>query len=346
MELKRRLALVFAILSIGLGAGHLVQSKSANSQMAGPAEAAPPGAVKPAETAVIKPDSVQTLSAEAKPVTSKPETAELEPIVPPAELAALEDPAAPPPVATPTDITPAAPVAALPVAPATTLSAADACPVTLDLAARDSAVIAVTLLAPCHPEERVVLRHGGLAIATKTSSTGSLFIDIPALQVDATLSARLADDTTVERAISVPEAAGLTRFGVQWLADDAFQLHAFEGGADYGTSGHVSAQNPRQLVPGMPVKGGWLARLGDPGLDLPMLAEIYTFPTDGTAVNVVVEAAVTDATCQREMIGETMTMTGGDTYVTDLALAMPDCAAKGDILVLKNLVPDMKLAAK
>ena len=32
--------------------------------------------------------------------------------------------------------------------------------------------------------------------------------------------------------------------------------------------------------------------------------------------------------------------------VSELTLAMPECAAAGDILVLKNLVPEMKLAAR
>ncbi len=331
MELKRRLALVFAILSIALGAGHLVQNNPAAGKPARPAEAAasPPGKVMKAEVTAVKPSSVEMLTAEAEP--AKPALPSAKPAV---ELAPIAEKAITKPVAAPTsEILPSA-------------QQDDACPVTLDLAARDNAVIAVTLLAPCHPDERVVLRHGGLAIAAKTSATGALFIDIPALETGATLSVRLADDSTVQASIDVPEAAALSRFGVQWLADDTFQLHAFEDGADYGTPGHVSAQNPGQLLPGTPVKGGWLSRLGDPTVDLPMQAEIYTFPKGGTDVDVVVEATVTEATCGRELIGETLTMTGGASYVTDLTLAMPDCAAKGDILVLKNLVPDMKLAAK
>ena len=340
MELKRRLALVFAILSIALGAGHLVQNNPAAGKPARPAEAAasPPGKVMKAEVTAVKPSSVEMLTAEAEP--AKPALPSAKPAV---ALAALGD-------ATVPELIAEKPITKPVAAPTSeTLSSAqqdDACPVTLDLAARENALIAVTLLAPCHPDERVVLRHGGLAIAAKTSATGALFIDIPALETGATFSVRLADDSTVQASIDVPEAAALSRFGVQWLADDTFQLHAFEDGADYGTPGHVSAQNPGQLLPGTPVKGGWLSRLGDPTLDLPMLAEIYTFPKGGTDVDVVVEATVTEATCGRELIGETLTMIGGTSYVTDLTLAMPDCAAKGDILVLKNLVPDMKLAAK
>mgnify|MGYP006147623581 CR=1 FL=1 len=65
-----------------------------------------------------------------------------------------------------------------------------------------------------------------------------------------------------------------------------------------------------------------------------------------TPLRQVVEAAVTEATCGRELLGETLTSRGGAVEVAELTLAMPDCAAAGDILVLKNLVPEMTLAAK
>ncbi len=60
----------------------------------------------------------------------------------------------------------------------------------------------------------------------------------------------------------------------------------------------------------------------------------------------MVEAAVTDLTCGRELLGETLTSVGGAVMVNDLTVAMPDCDATGDILVLKNLVPDMKIASE
>jgi hypothetical protein len=77
-----------------------------------------------------------------------------------------------------------------------------------------------------------------------------------------------------------------------------------------------------------------------------MMAEVYTWPADA-AVSVVpsVEAVVTDATCARELLGETIHAADGKVTIKDLTLAMPDCDALGDILVLNNLVPDVTLAA-
>lgn len=225
-------------------------------------------------------------------------------------------------------------------------AAAPDCTPVLKLKALDHAMIGLELRAPCRPDERVVLRHGGLAITAKTSAKGALFTEIPALTAEATVAARFADDSTVEATVAVPEAAQALRFGVQWMADDGFQLHAFEGGADYGGAGHVSAATPHTPPRGGTMQGGWLVRLGDASLDPPLLAEVYTYPRDPKGVEVVVEAAVTEATCARALIGETLTMTGPTAVVTDLTVTMPDCAARGDILALKNLAPDMTLALR
>ena len=125
--------------------------------------------------------------------------------------------------------------------------------------------------------------------------------------------------------------------GVVGLADDTFQLHAFEKGAGYGQPGDVWS--------GAPVSpdGGYLVSLGDPGLDIPMLAEVYTFPTDIPA-DLTIEATVTETTCGRELLGEVLQAQAGKVTVNELTLAMPDCDALGDILVLKNPGRDTTLA--
>jgi hypothetical protein len=235
------------------------------------------------------------------------------------------------------DLQPADPAKAEPAA---------ACDTTLDLMAEANAMIGITLLAPCHPNQRVVLRHAGLAVTAQTTSTGALFTAIPALEADATVELSFADGTDASGTIAMPDVATLRRFGVQWQADDAFQVHAFENGAAYGAPGHVSAADPHRPAAGMQATGGFLSLLGDAATDNPLLAEVYTFPADLTAKpEVVVEAAVTDKTCARELLAETLSSSGGSVFVTDLTLAMPECDAVGDYLVLKNLFLDLNMAS-
>ena len=333
MDVKRKAARVIAVLAVALAAGHLAQNMGNKP------------AAKPAASAELakQPTKIETVAA-------GPETAPQSLTAKPEALAPL--PAAP--VAATVVAPLAAPVTALmapvetPVVqpPATQTSTVQACDATLDLLVEQNAMIGITLIAPCNPNQRVVLRHGGLAVTGQTTSTGALFTALPALESAGTVEASFADGTNIKGEISVPELAALRRFGVQWQSDDAFQVHAFEGGAGYGDAGHVSAVDPHRPIPGLAARGGFLSLLGDATTANPLLAEIYTFPANpGADTEVVVEAAVTDATCGRELLAETLTSTGGSVFVTDLTLAMPDCDAVGDYMVLKNLVLELNMAA-
>jgi hypothetical protein len=225
-------------------------------------------------------------------------------------------------------------------------NAAADCPVTLKIAAAPQAMIGVSVLAPCKADTRVLIDHMGLAITGRTDDAGSLFLSVPALAMDATVTAYVGDADGVSESVRIPAMATLRRFGVQWQSKDAFQLHAFENGANYGDTGHLSAADPRTPLTGAPPAGGYLTLLGDDGVALPQLAQIYTFPAGGTGnTDVVIEAAVTEDTCGRSIEGETIMTLAGEAYLTPLTLAMPDCDGVGDILVLKNLMTDLTIAA-
>lgn len=210
--------------------------------------------------------------------------------------------------------------------------ATDPCATSFEVFAEDGAMLGLTLLAPCRAGERVVLQHGGLTIAMQTLATGSLFATLPALDMAGKVEARFGDGAVLEAAAAVPELAGLRRFAVQWADADRFAVNGFEGAADFGDAGHRTVAN-----------GGVIA-LGDPALEPALLAEVYTFP-DPQSARVTVEAEVTDATCGRELTGETLYSADGAVRADDLTLAMPACDALGGFVVLNNPLPDMTLAA-
>ncbi|THD85407.1 hypothetical protein E7811_06840 [Aliigemmobacter aestuarii] len=368
MELKRRLALSAMLVAAGLATGHFVQTRAekqrlqqaaaaaaepraitavaagatAGAPFEAPAPQADAGApevavpdVPPGQTPIVEPATVAADAGDAAPIEIAALADEAAPFAPTAEPAIVL-----PPAATVTTPLPSAEPSA-PPAP----TAEGDCAILLDLVAQENAMVGLTLTAPCRPDQRVVIRHGGLVFTARTSASGSVFTSVPAMETEAAVSVLFGDGEAVEASVEAPDLAGFRRFAVQWLADDAFQLHAFEAGADYGMPGHVSATDPRQPLPGVPAAGGFLTLLGDGAVDLPMLAEVYTYPAAADVpVEVVIEAAVTEATCGRDLLGETLTSVGGESFVTELTVAMPDCDAAGDILVLKNLVPDLKLA--
>jgi hypothetical protein len=208
------------------------------------------------------------------------------------------------------------------------LEAAPVCETALTLRALPQGMMDVVLQAPCHTGQRVVLRQADLAITLKLGADGKAALVLPALTVDGVVSVLFGDGTRVQQALAMPEVATLKRFGVQWQGADAFALHAMEQGADYGQ-----------------LSGGVLTQLGDATVDNPLLAEIYTYPSQAAQPDIVVEAAILPETCGHDLLGEVLISQDGRVTATDLTLSMPDCSAVGDFLVLKNLASDMKIAA-
>lgn len=356
MDIKRSATRGIAVLIVALAAGHLVQTMAGNDkarpaasaglsvkpkdvvQTAAGSEAAKPVQPAPAESAA-------TILPEA-PLTAAKADASPEPKVPAPDQP--EAPAAKAPVdVAPVEVAPpAAPDAAAETTAPVVEATAKSCDISLLLMPEPSAMIGVTVLAPCHPDQRLVLRHAGLAVTGQTLATGAAFTSLPALNGKGEIEVYFADGARASAALPMPEVATLRRFGVQWQGDDAFQVHGFEGGATYGDPGHVSAAMPHRPLAGQDATGGFMTLLGDSTVPNPLLAEVYTYPADPAAKPaVVVEAMVTEKTCGRELIGETLNSFGGETLVTDLTLAMPDCDAIGDYMVLKNLVLDVNMAA-
>jgi hypothetical protein len=358
MNLQRKLTLIATTGAVALSAGHFVQKQADNRLAEGnlPPDvvissvtpvAAGPEAISGASPAYLPPimDTAAVPPIPTLPEEQAPPAVEMAQgqttVAPETDLSAVTVAATPS-----TSEIPVPAIAAVdatnpllaPPAPAA-VQEADSCSTQLDLIPQPGAMIGLTLLAPCHPDERVVLRHAGLAVTGKTSASGALFATIPALTAVAQVEVMFPSGEVTSAQVGMPEITKMQRFIVQWQDGDAFQLHGFENGAGYDQPGHVSAS-----YPGKAGEGAFLTLLGDSTTDLPLLAEAYTFGPDTTA-QIVLEAAVTEATCGREILGETIMAADGSVEITDLSLAMPDCSAVGDILVLKNLVQDMKLAA-
>lgn len=323
MNRKRLLASVFAIVGVAFSAGHFVQAQ-ATADAADVAEAPQAPVVK-----TVEPQAPALRVTQVSQVVTVAATAADAPAVV----------AAPVPPVLPVAVTPAPKT----VAPAQSESLPEDCPIHLDLVPQDGAMLGVTLVAPCHAQERLTLSHAGLMVTAKTSITGSLFTALPALDVAGKVTVTFADNTREEALMPMPEVQDTQRFVVQWSGDDRFALNAFRAGASYGEPGHLTAQ-PLAMLDGITEAGAAVVALGDASVPLPLLAEVYTLPADGKAA-LTVEVPVTAQTCGRDMLGEMLDSRDGKVTVQDLSLAMPDCDALGGFIVLNNLRRDLTLAS-
>lgn len=330
MDRKRSIAYGTIFLGLALGSGQWLTNSKPNAPIVLPAPqelAASASLPTPAERPVAPaPQLVQT-PAEAEPAMS----GQITHVVPVAAVADIQ-----------TDTVPAANQAIAPPADTAPDTTADACAPVLDLIAEPDAMIGITLVAPCQAGARVVLSHGGLAVTARATATGSVFTSLPAMDAEGAVTVLFPDGSKASAALAMPEVTNLRRFAVQWQARDKFDLNAFDGEATYGSAGHASPVAFETLAATDGVTGK-VVSFGDASVELPLLAQVYTFPA-GTQPSLTVEAEVTGATCDRELLGETLESAGGRVETRELTLPMPDCEAVGEFLVLKIPAPDLTLA--
>lgn len=223
------------------------------------------------------------------------------------------------------------------------------CKQTLEARPVAAAMVNLSLRAPCMANERFTLHHNGMMFTGVTDADGNSRLTVPALSQQAVFIVAFAHGDGAVATADVTSLEYYDRMVVQWKGHSGLQLHALEYGADYGQEGHVWAGAARDLSVAAKGEGGFVTRLGEADLPEALLAEVYTFPS-GTAaregnVAVSVEAEVTDRNCGLDVEAQSIQISrAGRPIVQDLVLAIPDCNAIGDFLVLKNMLNDLKIA--
>lgn len=225
------------------------------------------------------------------------------------------------------------------------------CEIQMTAEATVAALVNVEIIAACLPETRVTLHHNGLMVSEITDDRGELFVTIPALAETAVFIADFGGTQGATATVKVPSLTFYDRAAVQWQGQAGLHLHAMEFGAQFGDAGHVWEEQTGSLEQTIHGKGGFLTQMGDPDLAESLQAQVYTYPSGTTArsgaIALEIEAEVTKANCGREVSAQSLQVSqAGAPRVQELELAMPDCDAVGDFLVLKNVLEDLKVASK
>jgi hypothetical protein len=210
----------------------------------------------------------------------------------------------------------------------------EACQPQLSLAALSGAMIEVRLAAPCNRGERIVVRHSGLAFSAQTRADGVASVVLPALRTEAMVAVYLQDSRLVLGSITVPDAAMYTRYAITWDSPVELELRVTDGDKVLVGSDVVTGTDQRVMA------------LGQANLATPVLARVYSVPGRSLGdADISAEVRITPATCGRTLRVETVHSAGGAATVAEQTITVPLCGTAGDILVLKNLAPALKLAA-
>ncbi len=321
MRRTKEILTAVGTLACAVGIGFVMQSSDTAQQRYGAAEAARPVA-----------DNGALLDVEGIILTS----------------AALDSPIALP---TPDNqvIKAAAPQSLPPVPDSHSATIPAACDIVAEAQAVAAAMVKVTLNAACLPNERLTVHHNGMIFTEVTDDKGRLNVTVPALAEEAVFVLAFGNGDGAVAQTSVPELSGFNRVVLQWKGAAGFELHAREFGADYEDAGHVWSGAPRDMTAAVLGEGGFMARNGDTDTSDPLMAEVYSFPVAAAAqegdVALSVEAEVSEANCGLEIEAQALELRGSDQVKTqNLTLAVPDCDAVGNFLVLNNLLQDLKVA--
>ena len=224
-------------------------------------------------------------------------------------------------------------------------AASGGCHKNLALAPREGAMIDMGLIAPCYANQRLTIRHGELVFTGQTSAAGTLFVSLPALHSPAEVTITLENGEVLREAADIPQFTDYERFVAQWAAPEAFTLNGFVNGAAWGEAGHISAETTASAS----AKGGFLTALGDPQSPAPLFAQVFTWPkglpSSAPSIEVTLEAEVTTQTCGRSVTAQGMHLSGGKITEQAITLAMPDCGAIGEFVVLSNPFGPTRLAS-
>lgn len=220
------------------------------------------------------------------------------------------------------------------------------CEPRLFLTPAPAGTLTVTFRAPCDPGQTLHLRQGAVEFAQDLDANGRLSLRLPAFTDEVVIEARLGA-VQLTGALTLPQALDYQHVALIWEGPQMLGLNAFEFGAARNEMGHVWWGAPKSPVRASRGSGGFMTRfVSDTGPSV----EIYTLPATHGALNgvvrLVVEARVTGKTCGRIATARAIQPTAFRRISeSDVQVALPDCDRIGEVVVLQNLLRDMRLAA-
>lgn len=208
------------------------------------------------------------------------------------------------------------------------------------LAALRGAMVRIRLLSPCHSGEAVTLVQGALTLSARIDSIGSLVLDLPALSGQVALRVEFADGSTLQKSVRVSDVAEFDRVVLLAPGDTGLALHVREPARFNEQPRHIWAGNPRSLQQTLRGDGGSMRLIGG---TVPPL-QVYSVRRDAGTARLSLQGDITAANCARRWPASVISVVAGSAPSRRDFRLHPDCRAAGSRLLLKNALPDLKIA--
>lgn len=199
-----------------------------------------------------------------------------------------------------------------------------ACDTALKVHPRPEAVLSVTLSAPCRPGQIVRITHVGLEFDIRLPQTGEMTFDMPALDAPSRVTAHF------------PGGSQFSTTADPGVLDDFLRV-AMQSDASAGLA--VGTSSSKRL----PVTK---TELGDGSGQMVQIVSHHLSPQERRGViRLALLSKVTAAHCDQPSDAKVIERRPGlPVRQYGLSLSAPGCARVGEILELKNILQDLKLA--
>ena len=200
------------------------------------------------------------------------------------------------------------------------------CEATLRADPMPDALFAVTLNAPCRPNSPVAMHYAGLTFDVTTSITGQAGFALPAMTTSGALETVFKDGLRLSTPIDAPDLSEYARVAVAWT--QALDMR-------------LTANAPRHI----PVRSYALGQAD--GRSVQILSHHQSPEVRRAVIRLGVAAPITAQNCGQERHATVRHLQPDMPPISyELRLAPTSCDQVGGILELKNILQDLKLAAK
>ncbi len=223
----------------------------------------------------------------------------------------------------------------------------DNCSVELTTLSMTNARMKLAVAAPCHPNSEATFSYSGLQFRQRLGDSGRLELTLPAFSEFSEIDLILVDGTHASIGAYVAGLQSIERVGISWRGKDDTFLHAYEGS---GTrEKHRWRFSPGSVSRSHMDGGGYMTLLGDPNLDNPQLAQVYSHPSgrvpSANYVKLDVETLRGESDCGGELILRTAHYSPKAGYSRNTnRIHLTACGGENDSLVLNNIVKDLRMA--
>ena len=209
-------------------------------------------------------------------------------------------------------------------------------------------MLRILLTDGCAPGTRVTVAQGLLIADWLLDHDGQRHLSFTPLQAGAPLTVTWWDGSQTD--LSLPSTIGPlpSRAALAWQGPQFLSIVAQEFGPPIGGmgSGAPMTHSASQAAISQET-GGFLTTLGD---GIGRTAQVYTFPDDVDVSDVIrlsVAAPVTLRSCARQASATALQRSPlGGMLTSRVGVALPECDAIGQTIILQNVFRDLRLAAR